>query len=216
MSLSQITKKITQTGMRQRAGRRIIKPALVTAACASLLLSPLSFADEPVTWFGDTADGEWLAGIKLGVAQPDLSGYDNATMGTLVVGYQFARPIGDRGTSSVEMEVGFSNTPDIQVNGVNGAAEYDLHTFGVFFNYRSPGTVYFKGKLGVVDSNIDTRYPDGSKAREKLNDTAIAFGLGAGVRLGGSDGRTTIEAEWVSASGDNDINYYNLGGTIEF
>lgn len=211
MSFSRKQNKSPKTGICS-----LCNTMLMTVASAGLFLSPLSFADEPMTWFGETAEGEWLAGVKLGVAQPDLDGYDNATMGTLVVGYQFARPAGDRGTSSIEMEVGFSNTPDIQVNGVNGAAEYDLHTFGVFFNYRSPGTVYFKGKLGVIDSNIDTRYPDGSKALEKLNDTAIAFGLGAGVRLGGNDGRTTLEAEWVSASGDNDINYYNLGGTIEF
>ena len=89
-----------------------------------------------------------------------------------------------------------------------------MHTFGVFFNYRSPGTVYFKGKLGLLDSNIDTRYDSGEKV--KSNDAALALGLGFGVRLGGNDGRTTLEGEWVTTSGDNDINFYNLGANIEF
>ncbi len=197
-----------------------LRKAASAALLSSLLFSPLAYSaenetqKEPVTWFGETADGEWLAGVKLGVAQPDLEGYDNATMGTLVVGYQFARPAGDRGRSSIEMELGISNTNDISANGVSHVAEYDIHTFAMFFNYRSPGTVYFKGKLGFIDSNIDTSYPnDGPKALPKMHDTSLAFGLGLGMRVSKNG---TIEAEWVSASGDNDINYYNIGGNIEF
>jgi len=192
-----------------------LSKALKAALLSTILLSPLALSTEkePTTWFGENADGEWLAGVKLSSVQPDLAGYDSATMGTLVLGYQFARPAGDRGRSSIELEIGASNTADISAGGTNHVAEYDMHTFGVFFNYRSPGTVYFKGKLGAIDSNIDTSYRDGSKALPKLNDTAFAFGLGLGVRVGQN---ATVEADWVSAAGDNDVNYYSLGGNIEF
>ena len=201
---------------------RIIKPGKkalssnikTLLACCLLAASSVSIADSQTTWFGEVADGEWLAGIKLGSAAPDLDGYDTAPMATVLVGYQFSRPAGDRGRSSLEFEFSTTDDADIKPVGFNGPGEYDMHTFGVFFNYRSPGTVYFKGKLGLLDSNIDTRYNSGENV--KSNDAALALGLGFGVRLGGNDGRTTLEGEWVTTSGDNDINFYNLGANIEF
>jgi hypothetical protein len=173
----------------------------------------MSIADSQTTWFGEVADGEWLAGIKLGAVAPDIPGYDTAPIATLVFGYQFSRPVGDRGSASIELELGTSDDADITSSGFNGSGEYDVHTAGLFFNYRSPGTVYFKGKVGILDSNIDSRFDSGADL--KSNDAAFALGLGFGVRLG-EDGRTTLEAEWMSASGDNDINYYNLGANIAF
>lgn len=194
---------------------KILSPVKKTLlACCLLVASSSSFADSQTTWFGEAADGQWLAGVKLGAAAPDIDGYDDAFLGTVVVGYQFSRPAGDRGRSSVEFEFSTSEDADISPYGIRGAGEYDMHTFGVFFNYRSPGTVYFKGKLGLLDSNIDSRFDSGEKI--KSNDASLALGLGFGVRLGGNDGRTALEAEWVSSSGDNDINYYNLGLIIEF
>jgi hypothetical protein len=180
-------------------------------ACCMLTASSISVADSQTTWFGEVADGEWLAGIKLGVAEPDIDGYDAAPMATIMVGYQFSRPAGDRGRSSIEFEFATTSDADIDAMGFRGAGEYDMHTFGVFFNYRSPGTVYFKGKLGLLDTNIDTRYDTGDKI--KSNDAGVALGLGFGVRLGKN---ALIEADWMTTSGDNDINFYNLGANFEF
>ena len=171
-------------------------------------------ADSQTTWFGEVADGEWLAGIKLGAVDPDIPGCDETPMGTLVLGYQFSRPIGDRGSSSIELELGFSGSENLGIDSQFGDGEYDVQAAGVYFNYRSPGTVYFKGKLGILDTNIDTKLISGTEF--KNNDASLAFGLGAGVRLGGDDGRATLEAEWVSSAGDIDINMYNLGANIEF
>ena len=110
-------------------------------------------------------------------------------MGTLVLGYQFSRPVGDRGSSSIELELGFSGSEDLGIDSEIGNGEYDVQAAGIYFNYRSPGTVYFKGKIGLLDTNIDTKLASG--AEFKSNDAALAFGLGAGVRLGGDDGRAT-------------------------
>ncbi len=181
-------------------------------ACSLLAASSLSIADPQTTWFGEVADGQWLAGIKLGAIVPDFDGYDDAaTIAAVVVGYQFSRPIGDRGSASIELELGTSDTANITNSGFEGSGDYDIHTAGLFFNYRSPGTVYFKGKVGVLDSNIDSRFDSGKNV--KSNDASFALGLGLGVHVGK---RTTIEGEWVSTSGDNDINYYNLGANIAF
>lgn len=200
-----------------KRGARFLK----ALACTALLASSVSFADDSqTTWFGEVADGQWLAGIKLGVAEVDLASieganYDSAEMVTFVFGYQFSRPVGDNGTSSVEIEFGSTNDADIgRGGGVNGVGSWDMHTVGVFFNYRSPGTVYFKGKLGAIDSNIDSRFS--ANRTIKSDDASLALGLGAGIRLGGRSNNFNLEGEWVTATGDNDVNYFNVGGTVEF
>lgn len=202
MSILKRTEKLLSSGKKS-----------LLAGCL-LAVSSAGFADSQTTWFGEVADGEWLAGIKLGGAAPDIAGYDDAFTGTIVLGYQFSRPAGDRGRSSIEFEFSTSDDADIAPAGIRGSGEYDIHTFGVFFNYRSPGTVYFKGKLGLLDSNIDSRFDSGENV--KSNDASAALGLGFGVRLGGNDSRTALEGEWVTTTGDNDINFYNLGLNIEF
>jgi hypothetical protein len=188
-----------------------------------LLLSPLANAashssessesKEQVTWFGEVAEGDWLAGIKVGAVKPDNEGFRDGTSGTIIFGYQFARPVGDRGSASIEIELGTSTWSDVRTGGVT-YGEWDIHSFGIFFNYRSPGTIYFKGKLGVLNTTIHSKANSG--AVSDFKDTGLALGLGAGYRIGGSDGKTTIEAEWVSSSGDTDINYYNLGANFAF
>ena len=204
--------------LKQNPGKAQRTSFIKALACMTLLLSTSSYADSQTTWFGEVADGQWLAGIKLGVAEADLSSiegadYDSSEMVTLVFGYQFSRPVGDNGTASIEIELGSTEDADIgRGNGVNGVGEWDMHTTAVFFNYRSPGTVYFKGKLGVIDSNIDSRF---GNRTIKSDDASLAGGIGLGMRLAGSN-NINIEGEWVTASGDNDINYFNIGGLIEF
>jgi len=191
----------------------------IAASCSLLLLSPLATAasdsndKDQVTWFGEVAEGQWLAGVKIGAVKPDNEGFQDTTSGALVFGYQFARPVGDRGSSSIELELGTSTWGDVRAGGTT-YGEWDIHSIGVFFNYRSPGTVYFKGKLGVLSTKIHSKSNNGSVT--DFDDTGLAFGLGAGYRLGGNDGNTSIEAEWVSVAGDTDINYYNLGANFEF
>ena len=199
----------------RKPSRNAIRSSLKGMLLCSLIASGAAQAqDSETTWFGEVAEGEWLAGIKLGAMSPDIEGFDDTGFATFVFGYQFARPAGDRGRSSIEVELGVSDSANINATDARGIGEYDAHTLGVFFNYRSPGTVYFKGKAGILDSNIDAMYDSGLD--EKYDDTAFAYGLGFGVRLGGNDSRATLEAEWMGATGDNDLQFYNLGLNIEF
>ncbi len=200
MTIIQPTKKTLSSGRK------------ASLACCLLMASSISIADSETTWFGEVAEGQWLAGIKAGAIVPDFDGYDDsATVAAVVIGYQFARPVGDRGTASIELELGTSNTANINNSDLGGSGEYDIHTAGLFFNYRSPGTVYFKGKLGLFDTNVDSRFDSGQNV--KSNDASIALGLGFGVHV---TENAMVEGEWVSSMGDNDINYYNLGANFLF
>jgi len=198
------------------ASNKIVQRSIQGLLAGSMLIvSSLSVADSETTWFGEVADGEWLAGVKLGAIHPQISGYETAPTGALVLGYQFSRPVGDHGSSSIELELGGSGNADITSASIDGTVgEFDVQFAGLFFNYRSPGTVYFKGKAGMLGTRINTRTNFGPEITS--TDTSFAFGLGAGVRLGGNEGHSTIEAEWVATTGDHDVNYYNLGANIEF
>lgn len=183
------------------------------AVISSAVTSP-TFADtESTTWFGEEADGQWLAGIKFGVTENNRNGYNSASGATLVVGYQFSSPIGEGGTASVELELGSSETATIGAGndfGTDGVWSTD--TTAIYLTYRSPGTIYFKGKAGILDSNINSEFPLGSV---ESNDTNFSYGLGVGYRMGG-ERDVNIEAEWIGTSGDHDLNKFNVGAHLNF
>jgi len=108
--------------MKHTKQRTSLLSAAIIAVCASISLP--SFADtESTTWFGEESDGTWLAGIKFGVTENNAPGYDSASTATLVVGYQFSRPVGEGGTASVELELAASEDARIGPGndfGVNG------------------------------------------------------------------------------------------------
>ncbi|MCK5922253.1 MAG: hypothetical protein KAG66_15015, partial [Methylococcales bacterium] len=134
--------------IKNKTHRKALRSGLNTiVACSMLLASAASFAQSQTTWFGNVADGQWLAGIKLGVAEPDSNAFQSANTATLVLGYQFSRPIGNGGSASIEFEIGSSEEETVRFVS-QGEGEWDVETVSAFFNYRSPGTVYFKAKLG--------------------------------------------------------------------
>ncbi len=190
-----------------------IKPLLVASLLALSISSPSIADTQSTTWFGEEADGQWLAGIKFGVTENNAAGYNSASTGTVVVGYQFSRPIGEGGTASIEVELGTSETSNIGIGNEFGATgKWKTDTTALFFTYRSPGTVYFKGKAGILDSNINSKFPLGSV---ESNDANFAFGVGVGLRVGG-ERDVSVEAEWVGTSGDHDLNQFNLGAHMAF
>ena len=181
---------------------------------AAMLLLPVAIvsAQEGTTWFGDSADGQWLVGVKFGSVINDDPGFSSADITTLVMGYQFAREVGTNGTASLELEWGESNGAEVNL-GIPGA-DWHVSTFGLFFNYRSPGTVYFKTKVGFLSSDIDVGL-GGASGLPNNSDTNFAYGAGFGVILGGQQ-NFNIELDWTGASGDNDISLVNLGGHFRF
>jgi len=168
------------------------------------------YSQQGTTWFGNAIDGQWLIGIKTGVITNDEPGFENAPNTSIVLGYQFAREVDINGSASIELEINNS-----QPEGIDGTGtEWEAETYALFLNYRSPGTVYAIGKLGIMDSEVETKTIDGVELK-KISDTNFAYGLGAGVLLGETQ-NVNLELEWIGISGDNDLNLVNFSGLVRF
>ena len=174
-------------------------------------LAGTAHAQSGTTWFGDTADGQWLMGIKVGSLQNNEPGFSDVDSATLVLGYQFSREVGTDGTSSIELEL--TDTDDGGLNNGIPNSSWDAQTVGLFLNYRTPGTVYFKGKFGLLSSEISTEA--NGIGLQDFDDTNFAYGAGFGVLLGAQQ-NINIEVEYMGTTGDNDLDMFNVGGLIRF
>jgi len=170
-----------------------------------------SLAEEP-TWFGQTADGTWLVGAVFGAAQIGRSGHQDTSNAGVTVGYEFSRPVGFSGSSTIEFSATTSTADgDIGFDSVyNATGLWDVDTQSLFFTYRTPGTIYFKGKLGGIQSSIHSR---GLTFNTKEDDTSFGFGAGLGLRAWKN---VTFEAEYAGASGTNNISLITIGAKIGF
>jgi len=185
---------------------------IATLLIAFTLLPALSAsAQEGTTWFGDTADGRWLAGIKYGQATNDDPGYQDADAYTLVLGYQFAREVGVNGSSNLEFE--YTDSDEADRNTGFAGDNWDLRSYGLYLTYQTPGTVYFKGKLGLLYSEISSEA--NNVKLESKDDANIAYGAGVGVVLGANQ-NINLELDYTASNGDNEISLVNLGGYITF
>ena len=187
------------------------KSKIFLAAASLMAMSWSASAQEGTTWFGDSADGQWLAGIKYGSMTNDDPGFQDADAYTLVLGYQFARPVGMNGSSSVEFE--FTDTDEADINNGISNGAWDATTIAAYITYRTPGTVYFKAKLGLLHSDVkveinEVDISDGS-------DVAFGYGAGLGLRLG-AEQNINLELEWVGASGEQDLSHITIGGHYLF
>ena len=166
------------------------------------------------TFFGYEATGKWMVGVKGAKVQNSAADYGDTTNVGFLFGYTFARPVGFNGSASVEFE-GTTTTSDGDIGpasdfGPGATGQWDVDTMAIYFAYRTPGTVYFKGKLGGIASDVNSTYTGGTAQQD---DASFAYGAGLGVRLG-QVGK--IEVEYTGASGDNDIGLISVGGILEF
>jgi len=190
---------------------RFVQLLTTAGISAAIFFSGTSLAAEP-TWFGQTADGSWLVGADFGAAQIGRNGHQDTSNAGITVGYEFSRPIGFSGTSTIEFSATTSTTDgSIGFDSIYGATgNWDVDTQSLFFTYRTPGTVYFKGKLGGIQSSIRSR---GTTFNIKEDDTSLGFGAGLGLRPWKN---VAFEAEYVGASGTNDISLITIGAKIGF
>jgi hypothetical protein len=177
-----------------------------------LALASSAFGAEEATWFGQKASGKWMIGVKGGTVKNGNDEYNDANNGGILLGYQFARPIGFDGSAAIEFE-GTSTFDDGDYSGpttFGTAGTWDVDTLALFFAYRTPGTVYFKGRLGGMQSDV-TSASAGTTLSE--DDVSLAGSAGLGVKIGEWG---NIELEWTGDSGDNDIGIISLGGVLQF
>lgn len=191
------------------------KTVLATVLLAGSMVGASTASADQFTWFGETADGNWLLGAKVESVGSGRRGYDDAANFGIIFGYEFSRPIGLEGTSSIEFEYtdSFDNgdVADDSLFGIGG--DWQSENIAMFFTYRTPGNVYFKGKLGVLRSDLRTNL-DGLEP-ETEQDTSFSYGAGLGLKLG-QTGNFNLELEFVGSSGDNDLNMISVGGIYKF
>lgn len=187
-----------------------IKSAILTlAAVAALATHNSSFAADPNSgaFFGSNAPGKWIIGGK--AAKVDLNGPDtkDADAAGIVVGYEFARSIGDLGGSStVEFEY---ITGDGSVDSLG--VDYDVNVANIFFTYRSPGTLYYKLKGGLAYSDFE--FNDTQLGQSDFEDVSLAFGVGLGYRVGDLG---VVELEYSTDTGDADLGILAVNALLEF
>lgn len=183
---------------------------ILLATTLAFAFSATSYAqsDGRGPFFGKDAPGKWIVGAKLAKVENDADETEDTEGVGIVLGYEFARPVGAYGTSTIEFEYIKTDDGDI-ADGVLG--EWDADIYSVFFTYRSAGTLYFKGKIGAQYSSVDISIP--GLISLEADDTSLALGVGLGYRV--SD-LGVIELEYTKDSGDNDIGVLGLNALLEF
>lgn len=166
---------------------------LLFSAVISLASIP-AFADSPST---DSNEGFYL-GAKLGNMYIDQQNFDDPTSKGFLIGYDF-------GGFAVELERNTAEADwDFDTGFGSVSGQLDIDTTALYGVYRSEGTVYFKGKVGVINEDIEDE--DG----ESESDTGLTAGVGLGVRAG----HLSFEGEFTIL--ETDINLLSLGVNFTF
>ena len=144
------------------------------------------------------------------ISKVDLNQADSVDVDAagIVLGYEFARSIGNAGgTSTVELE---DISGDDDINSLGGA-NVDVEVANLFFTYRSPGTLYYKIKGGLSASEIEIN--SAFNGRSSASETGLAGGIGLGYRVGDLG---VIELEYQLDASDADLGILSLNGLLEF
>jgi len=209
-----------------------IKQTIISSiAIPALLLGTAAMAqdeDKSGPFFGETATGKWLAGVKYGSMQHDADGFSAGNNVGFMVGYEFSRPVFYHGKAAIEFEYlnpssdgdfkGVNDPLDPSVEAADG--EWSNEVRSLYMVYRGPGTLYFKGKAGLTASKYirDPRVPANNavelQQRQIREDkTTLGWGIGLGVHIGQY---FDVELEYAGNQGNSDLNYISLGGNVRF
>ncbi len=198
------------------------------------VFAQIQTTDTSGPFFGNQANGKWLIGVKAGKIDNNAEDIDDADAIGIVLGYEFAKPVGLGGTSTIELE--YISGDDTDVFG--GLASYEAEMLNLFLTYRSPGTLYYKFKLGLSYSNIDvdgllsnnnppTLFDTNTAPGNDLGqfneipffdvnsdeDVSIAAGIGLGFRI---QDYGSIEIEYIGDTGDNDLSLTTISAIGRF
>ena len=136
-------------------------------------------------------------GFKGGFMDADADGHDRALAAGGVIGYRFFDDT--RGSGSLEVDL----STTVQDGDIDGGGDWDAMVLGAYFAYRSVGEVYFKGKVGFADQDVD-----GSGAVK--DDTAFSFGVGGGWQI---NRKAALEVEYTVY---DDLSFFSVGYITRF
>ncbi|MDH5776799.1 MAG: porin family protein [Gammaproteobacteria bacterium] len=137
-------------------------------------------------------------GIKGGLFEVENSSYDKAAN----IGFIVGADITASSVHSVSLEGEYTTT--VIDGDLAGGGEWSINTFGLFAAFRAGGRLYFKGKIGYIDREIN--YSSGGTSDRN----SLAYGLGFGIRRGTT---TKLEFEYAVIDDDNtfaDINFISV------
>jgi opacity protein-like surface antigen len=186
---------------------------LTMSVLVALLLSP-ALAQEEGTFFGSEANGKWIIGGKVGQIRTGKDGFDDANAAGVIVGYEFARPVGYDGKASIEFEFMSSSDGDVKAGSSflpeGEAGQWNAELTNIFFAYRTAGKVYFKAKLGGQRTKQTFKITGDSVDNDEV---AFAFGVGLGIKLAEW---ARLEVEYSQDAGENDVGILSLNAMALF
>ena len=156
-------------------------------------------------FFGKEAKGKWLIGVKAAKIDNNLEDLEDADGLGIILGYEFDKPIGNDGTSTVELE--YVQADDTSLFGVG---TYDADILNLFFTYRSAGTLYYKAKGGLTYTDIRIDSPG---LVNSFEDVSFAFGIGLGYHIGDIG---VVELEYSLDTGNTDLGMIGVNALLEF
>lgn len=186
------------------------------------VMSHSAFAkDSKNTFFGKQAKGKWIVGIKAAKIDNNVEEINDSNAIGLILGYEFDKPIGGSGTSTIEFEyltgdetISVGNESDDFVSNISteglGLASYNTDILSLFFTYRSAGTIYYKVKAGFTYSDVEIA---SSTFTDSNEDIALAGGIGIGYHVGDFG---VVELDYTANSGENDLGILGLNALLEF
>jgi hypothetical protein len=142
---------------------------------------------------------ELLLGAKAGIFDldfKDAGSEDPFAASTIMVGYEFL----DLAIVDIGFELDFTSS---LTEGEVGGQDYSYQGLGGLFSVRTAGPIYFVGRAGYVDSEVDP------EIGSTIDDSATQLGVGIGFSTGL---RWELQLESLQYHDrDDDAMYLNVG-----
>lgn len=151
------------------------------------------------------AQTPWYLGVKAGLMNADVSGFDDATNIGLLLGYNFFDD--NRGAFAIEGE--FTTTidkGDVRIGSATG--DWEVDTWAIYAAFRTAGPAYVKAKAGYLDEDVSVGVAGTGVSG---SDSGFSFGAGFGFRMGQ---KTSLEFEYTVI--EEDIDFISLGLNTHF
>jgi opacity protein-like surface antigen len=189
----------------------------IPAAMLSLSAAATQF-DQPGDgpFFGESATGQWMVGAKAISARNSDKGFESASGGGIILGYEFSRPVW-KGKAAFEFQYTDPGDGDINANSDPSPSVYPSRgkwenpVYAGYIAYRTPGMVYAKGKLGILSSGYKIKLNNGEIIEEKK--TQIGYGLGLGIHAGR---HVDLELEYEGNQGKSQLYDFGFNAIVKF
>ncbi len=139
----------------------------------------------------------FYGGGTLGFMAVDVDNVDPLFNAGLQVGYHFNDGFAVEAQYTDSMS---GDSYDVNYGYGSRSIDIDIRTLAAYAVYRSPGSVYFKGRAGVLNEKIGS-----------MSDTGLSAGVGIGFKAGDS-AAFEIEATVI----EQDVNFISASLNIGF